>query len=144
MVIKDVHENLVELLKEKRLTIDIPHPNDNLYDFSGWLKISNASSEGAVENEEETKLKLKYAQFIPRGSTIRNSESIIALVIYPCKETKQVLNSGKYKYKMSRGEHRLNFALIINVILMLSLAGIFTIMNYRWTEYLRSMHDYLF
>ena len=45
---------------------------------------------------------------------------------------------------MSRGEHRLNFALIMNVILMLSLAGIFTIMNYRWTEYLRSMHEYIF
>ena len=140
MVVKNVHENLAQFLEEKRLTIDIPHPNENLYDFSGWLKLS--PSEG--EEQEETKFKLKYAQFIPRGSTIRNSESIIALVIYPCKETKQVLNSGKYKYKMSRGEHRLNFALIINVILMLCLAGIFTIMNYRWTEYLRTMHDYLF
>ena len=47
------------------------------------------------------------------------------MALYCGKETKVFLNQGKYKFKQSEITKKLNIVLFINVIIILTLAGIF-------------------
>lgn len=66
-------------------------PNKDIYKFEGTLK--NPQS-GEV-------LTLDLKQFIPRGAFVKDSSNVYALVVYTGKDTKQVLNQGEYKFKIS-------------------------------------------
>lgn len=55
---------------------------------------------------------------------MRNSGNILAMVIYCGKETKIILNQGKYSFKQSEIEKKLNYILFSHIIIILSLAGI--------------------
>ena len=65
---------------------------------------------------------------------MKNSGSIIALVLYCGKETKISLNQGKYSFKTSVLEKKLNILLFINVIILLVLAGIMSGRLYQWVS----------
>ena len=64
-----------------------------------------------------TSLDLK--QFIPRGSIVKNSWDVLAVVVYTGRDTKLMLNQGRYEFKISRLMYQLNVILSINLILMI-------------------------
>lgn len=55
---------------------------------------------------------------------MRNSGTITALVLYCGKDTKIIMNQGKYTFKQSEIEKKLNIILFVHIIIILSLAGI--------------------
>lgn len=57
---------------------------------------------------------------------------MFALVIYTGKDSKIMLNQGKYKYKKSEVEKRLNLLVLCNIVLLLSLDGLMCGLNYRF------------
>jgi magnesium-transporting ATPase (P-type) len=75
---------------------------------------------------------------------LKNSGNAIVLVLYCGKETKISLNQGKYSFKNSVLEHKLNTLLFINVIILLSLAGIMTGRLYQWLSTYGPRMKYVF
>lgn len=64
---------------------------------------------------------------------IKNSGKIYALVLYTGKETKVMLNQGKYKLKKSKIEKQLNILIMANIVLLIVLDAISCALYYHWT-----------
>ena len=65
------------------LKIDVNAPNPDLYNFRGTIKCSDL-----LDFKQDIDLK----QFLHRGSQLRNSKYIDAIVLYTGNHTKMVLN----------------------------------------------------
>lgn len=95
-----------------------------------------------LEKGEHNDLELK--NFIPRGSMLKNSDDVYAMVVYTGPDTKLVLNQGKYKFKNSNLAKTINGFMIINLITMLVLDIFMSqIMNRTWNTN-HTDHHYLF
>jgi len=81
-------------------------PMKDIYKFDAELK------------KDGTSQTLDLKQFIPRGSMVKNSNTIYAMVIYTSVETKLALNEGKYRTKISNYARILNIFLAINIFIM--------------------------
>ena len=64
---------------------------------------------------------------------IKNSGKVLAIIIYTGKESKIMMNQGKYKLKKSGIEKQINILIAFNILLLLVLDGIMTGINYRWS-----------
>lgn len=84
--------------------------------------------QNVVENKS---IDLSLSQFIPRGTVVRNSGKIYMLVVYTGKDTKLLMNNGKYKFKKSSNEKVINIFLLWNVFVMLFPLGI-TLSMLNW------------
>ena len=75
---------------------------------------------------------LDYEKFILRGSTLKNTEWIIGMVVYTGHDTKILKNTNKTKMKKSYLEHLINTLII--VIFLLELIGCFAMAYFaeRW------------
>jgi magnesium-transporting ATPase (P-type) len=73
--------------------------------------------------------------FCPGGSMIRCQGKVYALVVYTGKETKQALNKGEYKFKLSSTSYRINVVMIVSlVILVVATLMMSQIGNRTWTK----------
>jgi len=79
-------------------------PNDLLYRFEGTFSPLGSS----VEKLDSELLNLDYSNFILRGSTLKNTEWIVAMVVYTGHDTKIMKNSQNAQVKFSEMEHTLN------------------------------------
>jgi len=111
-------------------------PVKELYYFEGRLKAS-------LPEEPEFKMNLDLNQFLHRGSYIENSGSVTALVVYTGKESKLIMNLGKYVFKMSSFEKILNKIMLINLALAISIAIVTSIVTVTWNSSHKD-HYYLF
>jgi len=76
-------------------------PNDLLYRFEGTFSpLGSMLDHGMID--------LDYNQFILRGSTLKNTEWIIGMVVYTGHDTKIMRNSQNPQVKFSEMEHILN------------------------------------
>jgi hypothetical protein len=66
------------------------------------------------------------------------------MIIYCGQETKISLNSGKYAYKSSVLEYTLNKSMLLNVIILLSLAGIMSGRLLSWLSTYGPMMKYVY
>ena len=82
-------------------------------------------------------------QFIPRGSTIKNSGEIAVLVVYTGNETKLMQNLGSYKFKRSQMEKRIGTTLLVNLAISATFIIICSIWNWIKTKDLFETHTYL-
>lgn len=80
--------------------------------------------------------------FLHRGAVLRNSGSVYALVTQTGVQTKIIMNQGKYLIKFSKIETTLNYFLITNVCLLLTMAGCLSIANWRFN--VAHYHEYLY
>jgi phospholipid-transporting ATPase len=80
--------------------------------------------------------------FLHRGAVLRNSGYVYALVTQTGVQTKIIMNQGRYKMKFSKIEKTLNYFLIINVTLMLSMAASLALANYYFN--LEHYNSYLY
>ena len=71
-------------------------PNPMIYSFNGLLK------------HDTSYLPLSHEQFLLRGSSLKNTEWIVGIVIYTGHETKIMLNSPKARVKYSNLEKGMN------------------------------------
>ena len=74
---------------------------------------------------------LTLQNFLPRGATMQQTGEIgvLALVIYTGKDTKIVLNQGKYKYKTSNSEYDMNWIFLGQMIQIIFFCTIFAILQ---------------
>lgn len=82
--------------------------------------------------------------FLHRGAVLRNSGHVFALVTQTGVHTKIIMNQGKYATKLSKIEKTLNYFLIINLTLMLTMAAALTIANYNFNLERYDTHQYVF
>jgi phospholipid-transporting ATPase len=95
-------------------------PNPMIYQFQGILR----TPKGAVP--------LSTEQFLLRGSSLKNTDWIVGIVVYTGHETKIMLNSSKSKAKMSSNEKQMNNQIIYLFFLQLVLCGFCAVFNVSW------------
>jgi len=89
----------------------------NLYKFEGQLNGS----------------KIEFKNFVPKGSMLVHSEEVYAIVLYTGTETKQVMNQGQYKFKISLLQKEINRFMIISFILIICIMIFMSqVMNRIW------------
>ena len=59
-------------------------------------------------SEADQQNELGLLQFVPRGSVLRNSLNVYAMVAYTGVDTKLILNQGEYSLKISSVFTKLN------------------------------------
>lgn len=74
--------------------IKCEHPNDQIYKFKGSYKIADVSTTSSLSQDN----------VLLRGSSLRNTNWIIGIVVYTGQETKIMKNSARLRYKKSRVE----------------------------------------
>jgi magnesium-transporting ATPase (P-type) len=106
-----VAEKLIHkrLAKQERLDrrldgfVQCEIPNDQIYKFEGSYTLTDA----------KRKVSLNSEHILLRGSSLRNTEWIIGLVVYAGHQTKVMMNSSNAKYKMSTIEKGTNRQIIL-------------------------------
>jgi phospholipid-transporting ATPase len=82
--------------------------------------------------------------FVPRGSVLKNSEDVYAMVLYTGSDTKLIMNEGKYQFKLSFLGRTMNKYMLINIVIMIFLVIIVTqILNRSWHSS-HGNHTYIF
>lgn len=87
--------------------LDAELPNDNLYTFNGALSY------------EEKVIPIGPSGLLLRGCVLRNTEWLIAMVIYTGNDTKIMLNSGATPSKRSRIDKQINPMIILNAFTLI-------------------------
>jgi magnesium-transporting ATPase (P-type) len=96
-----------------------------MYRFNGKLSFSDTQIEPVT---------VGLKQFIYKGSLVKNSDKIYAMVAYTGVDTKLVLNSGAYHFKLSRMEGIINTCILFNIGLAFMINGIMLIENHFWLK----------
>ena len=79
-------------------------------------------------------INLDYEKFILRGSTLKNTDWIIGMVVYTGHDTKILKNTNKTQMKKSYLEHLINTLII--VIFLVELVGCFVMAYFgkQWED----------
>ena len=101
-------------------------PNPLIYSFYGLLKYNNSF------------IPLTHEQLLLRGSSLKNTEWVIGIVVYTGHETKIMLNSPKTRAKYSNLERGMNKQIIYIFILQISLCAFCATYYTIWISYSRS------
>mmetsp|Transcript_89399 Transcript_89399/g.123352 ORF Transcript_89399/g.123352 Transcript_89399/m.123352 type:complete len:232 (+) Transcript_89399:642-1337(+) len=150
MAVKEIQTSFDELNAEgsgASFAVECDQPDKNLYNFTAKM-LTKGSTNGnvTVQTDQnllgEQRLNMDLKQFLPRGAFVKNSGQILALVLYTGLETKILLNAGKYKYKRSSTEKLVNTISIIQIGMMVVIAGLMTIGNYTFNEANREYMGY--
>ncbi|XP_077586828.1 phospholipid-transporting ATPase VD [Stigmatopora nigra] len=132
-------------LKEKRIVSGIPlqaadfnpenfhsriecdDPNDDLATFRGFMEFSSGSHVGLDNNN-----------LLLRGCTIRNTETVVGVVVYAGHETKAMMNNSGPKYKRSHLEKRLNVDILWCVLLLVVMCLTTSIGHGLWLKQIKN------
>jgi phospholipid-translocating ATPase len=113
--------------------IESEGPHANLYSFNGvikWKQYDTKNIDAAPSDKSEP---ITISNLLPRGSTVRNTEWILGVVLFTGKETKIMLNSGITPSKRAKISKDLNWNVIYNFIIlffMCLVSGIVQGVNY--------------
>ncbi|XP_053112910.1 phospholipid-transporting ATPase VD isoform X2 [Hemicordylus capensis] len=101
--------------------IECETPNNNLNCFRGFLEHSN-----------KERLGLSKDNLLMRGCTVRNTETVVGIVVYAGHETKSMLNTTGCRYKRSKLEKRLNGDVIWCVVLLVVMCLVAAVGHWFW------------
>ncbi|KAG5848231.1 hypothetical protein ANANG_G00096250 [Anguilla anguilla] len=90
--------------------IECEGPNNDLNRFRGFMEHSNKGRVG-----------LHSENLLLRSCTIRNTETVVGIVVYAGHETKAMKNNGGLRYKRSKLERRLNADVLWSVGLLFAM-----------------------
>uniref|UniRef100_A0A674BG34 Phospholipid-transporting ATPase n=1 Tax=Salmo trutta TaxID=8032 RepID=A0A674BG34_SALTR len=121
-------------LKQRQLVRDLPrqnfhsrieceNPNNDLSRFRGFIK---------------ARVGLHNNNLLLRSCTIRNTETVIGIVVYAGHETKAMKNNNGPRYKRSKLERRLNVDVLWSVVLLVIMCLTAAIGHGLW---LRNLKD---
>ena len=92
--------------------MQLSEPTADIYDFRGSIEYAYDGDQTA--NSEFDNEDLGNSQFIPRGSTVKFSGKVYALVVYTGDETKLMQNLGTSRSKLSFMQLRIIYGLTFN------------------------------
>ena len=118
MAIKQVNDSLYGI-KRARLNVDCHVPVADLYRFNARVDYGAEYIEADLNN------------FIHRGASLQKTGEITGLVLHTSTDCKLVMNQGKYIFKQSKLYRGINYLMLINVLLIIILAGVCAYFNYQ-------------
>ena len=107
-------------------------PNQFIYKFQGKAYIGM-----------EKQISLEYENFIPRGTTLRNTEWIKGVVLYTGNDTKIMLNSIHAKSKHSGIERVTKTRVLLLFVIQLVISLTAAIISATWMDWNADKHYYL-
>ena len=112
-------EEVINKTNELDLTIQTQKPDFNLYLFDGTSKM--------IINHEEKISPIDYNNFLLRGSSLKNTDYIIGIVIYSGHNSKIMLNSQRARTKYSLVTKFTSIILIYIVLFQFLISLVFSI-----------------
>ncbi|ODV89990.1 hypothetical protein CANCADRAFT_26222 [Tortispora caseinolytica NRRL Y-17796] len=114
-----------------RFWIKSEGPNPHLYSYSGALFWENIThdAQGNVNGREELSEPISMNNMLLRGSSLRNTEWVIGVVIFAGMETKVMLSAGITPSKRSKIQRDLNSYVIYNFGILFALCFIQGLIN---------------
>uniref|UniRef100_A0A8C7FP84 Phospholipid-transporting ATPase n=1 Tax=Oncorhynchus kisutch TaxID=8019 RepID=A0A8C7FP84_ONCKI len=107
--------------------IECENPNNDLSRFRGFMEYPSKARVGLHNNN-----------LLLRSCTIRNTETVIGIVVYAGHETKAMKNNNGPRYKRSKLERRLNVDVLWSVVLLVIMCLTAAIGHGLW---LRNLKD---
>jgi len=99
--------------------IESEPPHDNLYQYSGVVRWKQRDPKNAELPGNDMAEPISINNLLLRGCSLRNTEWVLAVVVFTGQETKIMLNAGITPSKMSRISRELNWNVIYNFIILL-------------------------
>ncbi|OMJ26498.1 Phospholipid-transporting ATPase DNF2 [Smittium culicis] len=121
-----------------KLSVDCSAPSENMFNFN--CKVNIHKPDGSIKESSAT-----IRNTLLRGMVVRNTDVVIALVLYTGSQTKIVLNSGPPPFKRSRIEIMMNKMVIANFGFLFFLSVAICIAGtYYYSNYDQSRANLLF
>ncbi|RHZ03999.1 hypothetical protein DYB31_013199, partial [Aphanomyces astaci] len=103
-----------------RFTVQCEPPDVDMYKFTGMLEL--AKEVHALDEQ----------QFIPRGSTLKNTKWVVIVVVYTGHETKMMKNAKEPHHKLSHVDGILNRAVVFIFVAQLTLCAVGSVCHKLW------------
>jgi phospholipid-translocating ATPase len=119
--------------EKAEFSIESEGPHANLYSFNGLIRWNQYDKNNIDAPPQQKAEPITISNLLPRGSTVRNTEWILGVVLFTGRETKIMLNSGITPSKRARISKELNWNVIYNFIIlffMCLISGIAQGVNY--------------
>ncbi|KAJ3018596.1 hypothetical protein HKX48_002791 [Thoreauomyces humboldtii] len=126
------HIRTAEDCKAARLIIEAEAPTLNLYTFSGTLTLQTQMTQSSSVLDMDAgsrKVPINVQNILLRGSTLRNSEWVIGIVLFTGLDSKVVLNSGKTPSKRSLIEKLMNWQVVMNFAMLIMMCVVIAILD---------------
>ena len=98
--------------------IESEPPHANLYQYSGAVRWTQRDSKRPEETSKDMVEPISINNLLLRGCSLRNTEWVLAVVVFTGQETKIMLNAGFTPSKRSRISRNLNWNVIYNFVIL--------------------------
>ncbi|XP_056326707.1 probable phospholipid-transporting ATPase VD [Danio aesculapii] len=126
-------------LKQRQVVRDLTHQGSEFVpeNFSSRIECENPNNDlrrfrGFMEHPGKVRVGLHSENLLLRSCTVRNTETVIGIVVYAGHETKAMQNNSGPRYKRSKLERRLNMDVLWSVALLLLMCFIAAIGHGLW------------
>ncbi|XP_041927145.1 probable phospholipid-transporting ATPase VD isoform X1 [Alosa sapidissima] len=113
-------------LKQREVVRDLPQQGSEFHpeNFSSHIECENPNNNlrrfrGYMEHPSKTRVGLHSDNLLLRSCTVRNTETVVGIVVYAGHETKAMQNNSGPRYKRSKMERRLNVDVLWSVVILL-------------------------
>ncbi|KAJ3147233.1 hypothetical protein HDU86_008069 [Geranomyces michiganensis] len=120
-----------------QLVVEVESPTLNLYSFNGTLTLSKSMTsvngpDRSNGSATDNKLPLNIQNILLRGSTLRNTDWVLGLVLFTGPDTKVILNAGQTPSKRSLIEKLMNWQVVINFALLIAMCVVISALGTRF------------
>ena len=142
---RQVNKDLINIIKEEKDLSNFNYvcvtkqPNEFIYQFNATLY----EFEGIHLKDRDKCILVNEKSFLLRGSSLRQTEYIIGVVIYVGENTKSMLNSPNARSKHSTVEYIMNFLIIIIFSLQILLSIFCSICHLILYLKFKKKHNYI-
>lgn len=102
-----------------QFVIESEGPQPNLYQYSAVARWTQHDSRGSNDAGEEMAEPISINNMLLRGCNLRNTEWVLAIVVFTGFDTKIMLNAGMTPSKRSRIARELNWNVVYNFLILL-------------------------
>uniref|UniRef100_A0A3B3BJ36 Phospholipid-transporting ATPase n=1 Tax=Oryzias melastigma TaxID=30732 RepID=A0A3B3BJ36_ORYME len=131
-------------LKQRQMVSDLPMQDSEFSpeNFHSRIECENPNNDlsrfrGFIEHSSGVRVGLHSSNLLLRSCTIRNTETVIGIVVYAGHETKAMMNNSGPRYKRSLLERRLNTDILWCVFLLLVMCLIAAVGHGLWLKDLK-------
>ncbi|XP_043111490.1 probable phospholipid-transporting ATPase VD isoform X2 [Puntigrus tetrazona] len=132
-------------LKQRQVVRDLPQQGSEFVpeNYSSYIECENPNNDlrrfrGFMEHPGKVRVGLHSENLLLRSCTVRNTETVIGIVVYAGHETKAMQNNSGPRYKRSKLERRLNMDVLWCVVLLLLMCLIAAVGHGFWLSGLQN------
>ncbi|XP_065822588.1 probable phospholipid-transporting ATPase VD isoform X1 [Labrus bergylta] len=131
-------------LKQRQVVSDLPLQGADLTldNFKSRIECENPNNDlnkfrGYMEHPSGVRVGLHNSNLLLRSCTIRNTETVVGIVVYAGHETKAMMNNSGPRYKRSQLEKRLNTDILWCVLLLVVMCLTAAVGHGLWLQNLK-------